>query len=197
MAQECCDLGRKHLAQNDYESATKEFSKAVMTFEFILKNNLQHKDLKSEFADMLKKIIIPAYSNLSLCYLKMKKYNMVITFANQVLASDSANVKNLYRRGLARKGSKAFDEAIEDFEKVIKLDSEMEAECRKLISECKLLKIEQKKKEKEIAQKFIKGYAKNKPEASPASENSSAPLSLWQRSIRCIKGFCPKLFSKS
>lgn len=109
MAQECCDLGRKHLSQNDYESATKEFSKAVMTFEYILKNNLQQKDLKNDIADMLKTIILPAYSNLSLCYLKNKKYDMVITFANQVIASDSANVKNIYRRGQARKFTKAFD----------------------------------------------------------------------------------------
>lgn len=41
IAQECCDLGRQHLSSNDYESATKEFSKAVMTFEYILKHNVQ------------------------------------------------------------------------------------------------------------------------------------------------------------
>jgi tetratricopeptide (TPR) repeat protein len=74
---------------------------------------------------MLRSIILPAYSNLALGYLKMKKYGMVITFANQVLVSDSANVKNLYRRGLARKMTKVYDEAIQDFEKVITLDQEM------------------------------------------------------------------------
>jgi len=57
----------------------------------------------------------PAYSNLTLCYHKMQRYQMVITFANQVLALDSANVKNLYRRGIAYKNTKAFDEAIQDF----------------------------------------------------------------------------------
>lgn len=80
-----------------------------MTFEFILKHNVQQKELKGEIADMHKNTILPAYSNLSLCYLRSKKYDMVITFANQVLLSDSANVKNLYRRGVARKFSKAFD----------------------------------------------------------------------------------------
>jgi len=52
---------------------------------------------------------------------------MAITFADQVLASDSANVKNVYRRGVARKMTKLYDEAITDFEKVITLDSEMKA----------------------------------------------------------------------
>jgi tetratricopeptide (TPR) repeat protein len=119
-----------------------------MTFEYILKHNVQQRLIKTEIADMLKTVILPAYSNLALCYLKSKRYDMVITFANQVLQSDSANVKNLYRRGVARKFSKAFDEAIQDFEKVITLDGQMEQECRRLISECKSLKIEQKKKQK-------------------------------------------------
>lgn len=86
-----------------------------MTFEYILKHNLNQKELKNEISNMLKYIIIPAYSNLSLCYLKQKKYDMVLTFADQVLKSDSANIKNLYRRGIARKFTKAYDEAIQDF----------------------------------------------------------------------------------
>ena len=44
------------------------------------------------------------------------------------------------------------------------MDSGMEVECKKLIAECKLLKIEQKKKEKELAKQFIQGYAMDKPE---------------------------------
>ena len=46
MAQEACDLGRKYLKEPNYELASKEFSKAVMTFEFILKNNPKMKDFK-------------------------------------------------------------------------------------------------------------------------------------------------------
>jgi len=76
---------------------------------------------------MLKQTIRPAYSNLALCNLKLQRYSMAITFADQVLASDSANVKNVYRRGVARKMTKLYDEAITDFEKVITLDSEMKA----------------------------------------------------------------------
>jgi tetratricopeptide (TPR) repeat protein len=71
---------------------------------------------------MLKHTILPAYSNLALCNLKLQRYSMVITFADQVLISDSANIKNVYRRGVARKMIKLYDEAITDFEKVITLD---------------------------------------------------------------------------
>ena len=42
-----------------------------MTFEYILKNNPKMSHLKEEIAQMVKYVIQPAYSNLSLCYLKM------------------------------------------------------------------------------------------------------------------------------
>lgn len=46
----------------------------------------------------------------------------------------------------------------------MKLEPGMEVECKKLIAECKLLKLDQKKKEKELAKQFIQGYAADKPE---------------------------------
>ncbi len=60
-------------------------------------------------------IILPAYNNLSLCYLKLKNYEVVVSFTNQVLGQDSGNVKARYRRGLAYTELKRTDEAIKDF----------------------------------------------------------------------------------
>ena len=177
-----------------------------MTFEYILKHNVKQHQLRQDISDMLKQTIRPAYSNLALCNLKLQRYSMAITFADQVLASDSANVKNVYRRGVARKMTKLYDEAITDFEKVITLDSEMKAQCNKLINECKILKKEQRRKEKELAKQFMQGYSEDKP--IPVSidipieekSNSKAKLSLWQRAIMCLKGlkdYCPRLFKRS
>lgn len=86
---------------------------------------------------MMKTIIIPSYSNLSLCYLHLQKYELVLTFTNQVLMHESANVKNLYRRGVAYKMTKNYDNAIKDFELLRKIDGDMAGECLKLIKECK------------------------------------------------------------
>jgi len=47
--------------------------------------------------------VLPAYNNLSLCYLKLKNYEMVVSFTNQVIGQDPSNVKARYRRGLAYK----------------------------------------------------------------------------------------------
>lgn len=53
---------------------------------------------------------------------------------NQVIQSDPDNIKNLYRRGIARKWKKDCDGAIEDLEKVRKLDNSMNSECLNLIA---------------------------------------------------------------
>ena len=75
----------------------------------MLKNNTQLANFKTEITNLMREIVLPSYSNLSLCYWKMEKWNMVITFADQVLQSDSANVKNIYRRAVARKMLKMYD----------------------------------------------------------------------------------------
>ncbi len=85
-----------------------------MTFEYILKNNPNMHSLKTDIANMLKEIILPAYSNLSLCYYKMQKWPLCINFANQVLQNDKDNTKNLFRRAVARKNTNFHEEAIED-----------------------------------------------------------------------------------
>lgn len=130
-----------------------------MTFEFILKQHASAGGLRSEVADLLKSTIHPAYSNLALCYLKLHNYGLVLTFANQVLASDPDNLKNLYRRALARKATKAYEEAQQDLHKVATLDPSMEQECKRLVHECRLLQREQRQKEKAAAREFIQGYS--------------------------------------
>lgn len=64
---------------------------------------------------MMIETVLPAYNNLSLCYLKLKNYEMVVSFTNQVIGQDPSNVKARYRRGLAYKELKNVDEAIKDF----------------------------------------------------------------------------------
>jgi hypothetical protein len=61
---------------------------------------------------------------------------------------DPANTKNIYRRGVARKMSKMAEEAIQDFEKVVTLDGEMQAECAKQIAECRQIMKEERRKSK-------------------------------------------------
>lgn len=50
---------------------------------------------------MLTEIMLPTYSNLSLCHLKMGSYESVVSFCNQILNISDSNSKARYRRGLA------------------------------------------------------------------------------------------------
>ncbi len=54
----------------------------------------------------MKDFIMPAYSNLALCHLKLGNYDSVLVYANQTLIQDNSNIKAFYRRGMAYKGLK-------------------------------------------------------------------------------------------
>jgi tetratricopeptide (TPR) repeat protein len=179
-----------------------------MTFEFILKNNPSMKNFKEEITSMMKEIILPAYSNLGLCYLKMERWNLVIMMSNQVLTSDPDNLKNLYRRGIARKMTRMCDEAIEDFQKVATMDDEMAAECRRQIAECKEIRKEVKRKNKQLASNLISGYSEDKPDPKPLPDGAFPPtlddmeklvvphLPWWLRCLNCLYKLWPRWLSR-
>ena len=174
-----------------------------MTFEYILKNNVKESNVKGDLAGLLKETIRPSYSNLALCYLKLERWDLVITFTDQIIKDDPSNTKNIYRRGVARKARKLYDEAIADFEKVVTLDGGMEAECTRLVRECKVGKKEQKIKQKELARSLISNYSEDKPEpvAAPPSKveapASSQPAPeqrkdspFWSRLMGLVRACC-------
>lgn len=49
----------------------------------------------------------------------------MITLTNQILLHNNGHVKALYRRGIAERKLKRFDEAIRDFELAGKMDNEI------------------------------------------------------------------------
>ena len=100
MPGEMCEEGRKYLAEHDYEQASKSFSKAVMAFEFLLKNMLISQE---ETKDMFNDIIMPSYSNLALCYIKLENYAAVLPLCHQLIVQDDGHIKARYRRGIAYK----------------------------------------------------------------------------------------------
>jgi hypothetical protein len=73
-----------------------------MAFEFIAKNHLPTVG-KSSIKQILLQTVLPAYNNLALCYLKLKNYQLVVSFTCQVLGQDPDNVKARYRKALALK----------------------------------------------------------------------------------------------
>ncbi|RNA25416.1 sperm-associated antigen 1 [Brachionus plicatilis] len=63
-----------------------------------------------------------AYSNRSLCYIKLKLPDLAIQDTSYVLGKEPNNVKALYRRALAYKDKKEFESAINDLRKILSIE---------------------------------------------------------------------------
>ncbi|PNF26637.1 hypothetical protein B7P43_G06822, partial [Cryptotermes secundus] len=63
-----------------------------------------------------------AYNNRAIAYLKLHKFGAALTDCNQVLEADPLNVKALLRRGTAHQNSNNYEQAFEDFCKVVGLE---------------------------------------------------------------------------
>lgn len=70
----------------------------------LLKNEDHIISKEEEYKVFEKEVEIPASLNLSLCYLKVKDYQMAIKYSSDVLKKEPDNDKALYRKGLAHLG---------------------------------------------------------------------------------------------
>ncbi|KAF9591823.1 hypothetical protein IFM89_008473 [Coptis chinensis] len=97
--------------------------------------------------------------NVAACYLKMGECKKSVEACNKVLDSSPVHVKALYRRGMAYMSAGDFDEARNDFEKMITVGKSSEPDAT-----AALLKLKQKEQEVEKkAKKQFKGLFDKKP----------------------------------
>ncbi|KAL6878348.1 hypothetical protein ACP4OV_012518 [Aristida adscensionis] len=97
--------------------------------------------------------------NVAACYQKMGEYRKSIETCNKVLDANPVHVKALYRRGMSYMLLGDFDDAKNDFEKMITVDKSSEPDATSA-----LLKLKQKQQETEKkARKQFKGLFDKKP----------------------------------
>lgn len=77
--------------------------------------------------DESKQLTKSVHLNLSLLYQKQNNHDEVIANSNKVLEIEDKNVKALYRRGQSRLATQAFDNAINDFTKILEIEPENKA----------------------------------------------------------------------
>lgn len=63
-----------------------------------------------------------AQSNVALCHLKLNEHVECITACEKALEIDSKNEKILFRRGQSQMALSNYDEAVKDFQEVMKLN---------------------------------------------------------------------------
>lgn len=102
--------GDIHLQNKNYTEAIKKYTKTVDLIQFEDDQN---------FKDLIKSV----YLNLTLAYLKDKNYSKVIEYSDKILNVDNVNPKAIYRKGMAHKYLKNYEEALKVFSLGINLDN--------------------------------------------------------------------------
>lgn len=103
---------------------------------------------------------IAAQANLSLCYFKLGDYLQCKTHCDAALTLNANNEKCLFRRGQAQINFKNFEQAIKDFESVLKINPSNVA-AKQQIDLCYQRIKQQKCKEKQTYQSFFNDPSKS------------------------------------
>ena len=136
--------GNQLFGSKDYAGASEKYRQALGRLEQLM---LREKPGEVEWDELLK-LKIPLLLNLAQCRLSLSDYYPVIEHCTEVLDTQPANTKALYRRGKAHVGAWNPKEAKQDFEAVIELDQGLAKACRKEITAVEMLE-----KEKDVEDK--------------------------------------------
>uniref|UniRef100_A0A3B1IWQ5 peptidylprolyl isomerase n=1 Tax=Astyanax mexicanus TaxID=7994 RepID=A0A3B1IWQ5_ASTMX len=111
-----------------YEVTLKDFDKAgryyhaVIQYQRIVTWLEMECGLGKEQQQAIHALLLVAYLNLALCYLRLQEYAQTVENCNKVMELDSKNEKALYRRGEARLLRNEFSLALVDFRQVLQVN---------------------------------------------------------------------------
>ncbi|XP_052172665.1 peptidyl-prolyl cis-trans isomerase PASTICCINO1 [Diospyros lotus] len=144
--------GNRLFKEGKFELAKAKYEKVLREFNHV---NPQDDEEGKEFSETRNLL----HLNVAACYLKMGECRKSIEACNKVLDTNPVHVKALYRRGMAYMSAGDFEEARNDFNKMISVDKSSEPNAR-----AALLKVKQKEQEVERkARKQFKGLFDKKP----------------------------------
>ena len=134
----------------DFFSKHKNYSKAVAKYEeaagYAVGEGISGNDVTEEE----RPLYVSCWSNAAMCYIKLKDWPEAVRACNQVLEIDDeqkANIKALYRRGLANTKMGLLKEAKADLMAAYKIDAKNK-DVRQALAALKAASAESKKKEK-------------------------------------------------
>lgn len=91
------------------------------------------------------------YSNIAQCQLKLNRPEEGLEYCNKALATDNMHVKSLFRKGQALLQLKHYDEALNCFEKSLRLDPTNNSVTNEIKKLKVLIKRNQEMSEKKLA----------------------------------------------
>ncbi|KAF2316296.1 hypothetical protein GH714_041637 [Hevea brasiliensis] len=151
-AEKIRNTGNRLFKEGKFELAKAKYEKVLREFNHV---NPQDDEEGKVFVDTRNLLNL----NLAASYLKMGECKKSIEYCNKVLDANPAHVKALYRRGMAYMTDGDFEEAKNDFEKMMKVDKSSEPDAMAALQKLKQKKQEVEKK----ARKQFKGLFDKKP----------------------------------
>nr|XP_043620404.1 peptidyl-prolyl cis-trans isomerase PASTICCINO1 [Erigeron canadensis] len=144
--------GNRLFKEGKFALAKAKYDKVLREFNHV---NPQDDEEGKEFANTRNLLNL----NVAACYLKMGNFRKSIETCNKVLDANPVHVKALYRRGMAYMEAGDYEEARNDFNKMMTIDKSSEANAK-----AALLKLKQTEQEVEKkARKQFKGLFDKKP----------------------------------
>ncbi|KAH7866213.1 hypothetical protein Vadar_017216 [Vaccinium darrowii] len=144
--------GNRLFKEGKYELAKAKYEKVLREFNHV---HPQDDDEGKEFANTRNLL----HLNVVACHLKMGECRKSIEACNKVLDGNPVHVKALYRRGMAYMSAGDFEEAKNDFNKMVSVDKSSEPNAK-----AALLKLKQKEQEIERKErKQFKGLFDKRP----------------------------------
>jgi len=148
------DAGNELFKAGDFEGAKKKYLKAIRYSD----HSVTHANHTREEEHALKKTcLIPVHSNLSQTLIRLREFDGAIVACDRVISLEVGNIKAYFRKGVALKEKKMFEEAIGVLEKGLAMEP-TEGERKALqgeIVKCKKLHIAQMEKVKNTYAKMI------------------------------------------
>ncbi|KAG7494282.1 peptidyl-prolyl cis-trans isomerase FKBP5-like [Solea senegalensis] len=148
--------GVKHKG-NQYVKAGR-YCQAIIQYQRIVNWLEMEYGTGMEQREKIQTVILTAYLNLALCFLRIKEFSQVVESCNKVIELEKSNEKALYRRGEARLLCNEFSLALTDFQQVLQVNPSNRA-ARAQISVCQSKIKEYHEQDKKIYANMFQKFA--------------------------------------
>ncbi|XP_022047604.1 peptidyl-prolyl cis-trans isomerase FKBP4 [Acanthochromis polyacanthus] len=160
------EKGTQYFKEGKYKQASVQYRRIVSWLE-------HESGLSPEDENKAKALQLAAHLNLAMCFLKLQEPNQALENCDKALELDGSNEKALFRRGEALFGMKEFDQARDDFQRVLQLYPANKAAKSQVVLCQKRIK-EQHEKDKRIYANMFQKFAErdSKKEADKGKSES-------------------------
>jgi len=148
------DAGNQLFKAGDFSAAKKKYLKAIRYSDFVL-TRTNH--TREEEHVLKQSCLIPTHSNLSQTLIRLREFDEAVGQCDRVIQLEVGNIKAYFRKGVALKEKKMFEEAVDALERGLTMEP-TEGERKALqgeIHKCKKLHAEAMAKVKNTYAKMM------------------------------------------